>query len=100
MFLPAAFAHGHDRADGIIQNWFFVAPLLAGLLRLKYARLVPMGAAMALLITQPLVGATWRSILRNEGLIILIFVLPLLMAYFLVGWFVRFVFDFVKRPPR
>jgi hypothetical protein len=81
--------HVGDRLDDILGAWSLVAPFVAGLFALNKGWLVPVCVVLATLITQPLGGVAWWSLLNNEGPAIVILGLPACAVCFLLGYCIR-----------
>ena len=71
--MPNPWGHVAVWEEGPVTVWFFIAPLLAGLLALRGGWLVPVWVVFTLLATQRLGGVVWWSLRDDEGPFILLF---------------------------
>jgi hypothetical protein len=94
---PNPWGHIANRTDDFLCAWALIAPFIAGLFEFKNGWLVPACIVIFTLITQPLGGVPWWSLLANEGPLIVIIGLPTCMGCFILGKLLRLAISSAKR---
>jgi vacuolar-type H+-ATPase subunit I/STV1 len=86
----------NDFGWDIFSFWLIAVSFAAGLLRLRFAWLLPLCVAIADVATQHLGGVPWWDVKNNEGPMILIFATPFGCMALTIGLFVRVMYEVLR----